>query len=84
MDVISICIYAIIFSVVLMGLNKLGNLFFDDSDPDMDWHDNYSILECPHQGKKTDVVMHVSVTCETINTICADCKQVIATRTDCT
>ena len=53
----------------------------------IDWlfKDEYERLFtiCPHDGDKTDMVVNVACTCETIYTICDDCDEVLNIKTDC-
>ena len=74
----------VIATIIAIGylFHRLSQLCFDDDDPDMDWMDNYVVFDCPHINV-TGVVVESSVTCETIHTICDDCKKVLNIRTDC-
>jgi len=83
MDKITILIVCLIV-LFLYLLVKLANGCFDDADPDMYYYDNYSVIACPHQGEKTDVVVNSCVTCETVHTICDDCGEVLNVKVDCT
>lgn len=38
---------------------------------------------CPHNGAEI-IVTHSCVTCETTQVVCADCKRVFCSITDCT
>lgn len=77
-------LYIILAIIAFMGLvgYVVSNYCFDDTDQDMDWHDNYSVIECPHHNR-TDVTVESTVTCETIYTICDDCCEVLKQRTEC-
>lgn len=55
---------------------------FDDKDPDLNWHDEYTVIKCPHLNT-TDVVVSSAVNCEEVHTICDDCSKVLKRRTDC-
>jgi len=76
-------IIIILIVIACLVLCLLAEFCFDDNDPDMCWYDNYAVIQCPHQGEKTDVVVNSCVTCETIHTICDDCGEVLNTKTDC-
>lgn len=63
---------------------------FDDSDPYIDWHNNYVEAERPHVAmdncphiNKTDIPVNVAATCEKIYTMCDDCNEVLNIRIDC-
>lgn len=71
-----------IISGLMYVLSRLANRYFDDNDQDQFWHDNYTVLDCPHVNK-TDVTVHSCVTCETVHTICDDCGEVLNVRHDC-
>lgn len=81
MSLISIIFFAIVILIIALVV-ILSHFCFDDSDPDMYWHDNYTVIECAHL-ECTDVVVESNVTCETIHTICDDCGKIIRKRTEC-
>lgn len=75
----------IVLAVTIIGILLIfSNDCFDDLDPDMFFYDEYSVIQCPHKGQKTDVVVNSCVTCETIHTVCDDCGEVLNVKTDCT
>lgn len=89
--------------IICLAIMAIAKRFFDDSDPDMLWHDNFTEpnldyyqdydechrpfiatkTNCPHNGEKTDVVMHSAVGCEEVHTFCDDCGEDLGKRTDC-
>ena len=77
-------LYIIIGAIVLLALFLMVLSFFcfDDNDPDMDWYDNYTTIQCPHI-EKTDVIVNATVTCEEVWTVCDNCSEVLNKRTDC-
>lgn len=81
-----ICTFFEIIIILIIAVSLLfffASFCFEDTGPDMDWHDNYAVIQCPHHGEKTDVVVNSCVTCETVHTICDDCGEVLNTKTDC-
>ena len=78
-------ILLIIFVITVVLIIMFGivcYMVFDDDDPDMDYLNSYTPVTCLHIHK-TDVTVKSTVTCETIQTICDDCGEVIKTRTEC-
>jgi steroid 5-alpha reductase family enzyme len=76
--------------IVLIGIVVLFIVLFcvahnsyDDSDVDMNWYDNYTVIKCPHTGEKTDVVVESSVTLEVVHTICVACGEVLNIKIEC-
>jgi len=78
-----IYIIATVISVLVIAFATLAFCVFNDKDPDQQFYYNYAILQCPHTGEKTDVVVNSCVTCETVHTVCDDCGQVLNVRHDC-
>jgi len=79
--IIPLVIALVMLFLYLLG--KLANGCFDDTDPDMQYYDNYAVIACPHTGEKTDVCVASCVTCETIHTVCDDCGTVLNVKIDC-
>lgn len=80
MKLILIVIVIIVFIVCVFYL--FSNNVFDDEDPDMDWHDNYAVLDCPHINQRL-VTESSAVNCETVHTVCSDCGKVLNIEVDC-
>lgn len=78
----TLLLIVVVIAIIVYVYGLISLFFFDDADPDMDWYDNYTVIDCPHI-EKTDVVVESNVTCEVVHTICDDCGQVLNTRIDC-
>ncbi|WP_435138852.1 hypothetical protein [Formosa sp. A9] len=85
---------AILVCLALFGLFILKYRYsLDDLDPfnyNNYWNDNIAPdhqsivpINCKHKGGTTDVVQTIAVNCETINTLCNDCGQVLTSYTEC-
>ncbi|QQV91548.1 hypothetical protein Peternella1_12 [Winogradskyella phage Peternella_1] len=77
-----ITIIAVFFAVIAIVFATLSTLCFDDTDPDLDWSDNYAVVKCPHINQ-ADYVVDTIVTCEKIETQCLDCGEVLGSRLEC-
>jgi hypothetical protein len=94
-------LYIIAGTIVFLALVLIVTcrFCFDDTDPDMYWHDNYAAppvktkeiepLKFKVDSKacthpeKTLFVVNVSCTCEEVYTICDVCGEVIHKETNC-
>ncbi|WP_166964669.1 hypothetical protein [Yeosuana marina] len=72
----------IVIGIMAIIVLVFSLISFDDEDPDMDWYDNYAVLECPHLNKSL-VTVSSSVNCETVHTVCDDCSKVLKVEHDC-
>ena len=68
-----------IIAIIALGLYIGSHYCFDDKDPDMQWHDNYAVSECPHL-ERTDVVVDSVCTLEEIWEVCDNCGEVLSKR----
>jgi len=74
----------IAFGVFFGGVAVIGilaHMVFDDDDPELVWHDNYSVIECPHHHI-TDVVEEAFANYELVGTYCMDCGDRLEGRQD--
>lgn len=77
-----ICCILCFLALIGVAFMIIANRCFDDKDPDQYWHDNYSVINCPHEDQFL-WVSKASVTCETLVTECKDCGKVLKTEINC-
>ncbi|MGC1471519.1 MAG: hypothetical protein WA775_02910 [Psychroserpens sp.] len=79
-----IVIGAILTFMVVMGLILwlLSERCYSN-DPEADFYDNYAVIECPHDGERSTVVVQSAVTCEVTNIVCDMCGKTLSKTVEC-
>ena len=76
-----ICFALALFFGAIALIGFVAHFCFDDADPDLNFYDNYSVIDCPHL-EQTDIVEECFASYELVASYCTACGQRVSSRQD--